>query len=232
VKKLIFAVIALATAFAVSPAALASSLCPSSASTGGYGTDTFSSVACAETMSISNSQDYARLMWNSTNTGYPANLTLGNLGGITSSVTATSGTAPYYMLAFTNPGDSFLNTTTGDQILLIEFQNSTLSGSTMKLDPKSTLFNLYDNEGNGKYLEGGQQDTHTLAAWIALDPNLSSDQIQEIRLAIGMSGGPGAGESLTVNSVDVTATPEPSSLLLLGTGLAGIGGFVRRRLIG
>jgi hypothetical protein len=147
-------------------------------------------------------------------------------------VAFTAGTdEPFYMLAFTDSGDSFLNTTTGDQILLIEFQGSTLSGAgdgTMVLDPTTTQFNLYDNT-LGQYLESGQSDTNSLDGWIALDPNLSSDDVQQIRLGLGLSGGSGPAESLTVNSADVTeatATPEPSCLLLLGAGLFGIAGLL------
>lgn len=240
-KRFCLVLLAIAAALAITPAALAGTLCPNQATPGGDGTGTFTKVAgpldgtscgvsdTAVTMSITNVQNYAKLTWNSSNSGYPGGLDLGNLGGVAASVTNSGAGQPYYELAFTDPGDSFLDTTTHDQILLIEFQPTTISGGNMAINPSTTLFNLYDNTLN-EYLEApggvpgasGQQNAKTLDAWLLLDPSLSSDAITELRLAIGMAGGSGLGESLTVDSVDVTETPEPSSLLLLGTGLLGL----------
>jgi hypothetical protein len=247
-KRFSLALLAAAAVFAFTPAALAGTiLCPNQAGQGGDGTGTFTNVtgpldgtSCgssgtAITMTIPNSQDYARLAWVPGDTGYPANLTLGNIEGATASVALTSGTdQPYYMLVFSDLGDSFLGTTTGDQIPMLEFQPTTLSGpgnDILALDPATTQFNVYDNT-KGVYLDGGQADTNSLSGWIALDPGLSSDDIQQIRLAIGLSGGSGPAESLTVNSLEVTetaATPEPSSLFLLGIGLLGLAFVVFRK---
>lgn len=212
-------------------------VCPSLANTGGFGSDLFSNVGCSETETIDVNTDYARLEWDSSTTGYPANVTLGNLGGIDAGVAFTADQAsdqPYYELAFTDLSDSLGQGAAGDQILMLEFQSSTVSGSDMAFDPNSTLVNLYDNN-TGVYLAGGQSDAHTLAYWLSTYAALDNESLQQIRLGIGLAG-PGAigssAESLTVNSLDITApaaVPEPRPLPLLLIVGAVMGWGIQRR---
>ena len=142
-------------------------LCPNAASQNGSGSDTFTPTVggpldcgtlSAVTMSISKETDYARLLWDPSVAGYPAGLTLGNLAGLTAAVLENAGQPgdqPFYMLAFTDASDSLGQANVSDQILLIEFQSTTVSGGSMDVDPNATLFNLFDNT-SGQYLEGGQ----------------------------------------------------------------------------
>jgi hypothetical protein len=244
--KFCLALLAVAAALAIAPAALAGTLCPNQAKEGGAPfSQTFTAAdgpldgtSCgasdtAVTMSITNGDQYAKLTWDSSNSGYPAGLTLGNLGGVTTSVSNSVG-QPYYELEFYAPTLSLGQVYPDDELLLIEFQQTTLSGNTLALDPNSTVFDLYDNAA-GCYLfastpcSGGQGTAQSLDAWLLEEPGLSSEAIGQIRIAIGLANGNAPGESLTVDSSDVSETPEPSSLLLLGTGLLGLAVVVFRK---
>ncbi len=226
---------------AVGQSAFAESFCPAAADTGGFGSDTFTSVAstdaaCSDVgvnLSISVSTDYARLQW------APTDLTLGTLTGLTASVIFTSGSAsdqPYYEFTLQDPTDALGLTNPTDQLLLLEFQPTTIAGGDMDVDPNGTLFNLYDNT-TGKYLLGGQSDAQTIAYWDAMFPSLGSEAITGLRIGEGLSGGCNGpcSESLTIDSLDATsiaATPEPPSAILFGIGMLVVGvgvAFDRRR---
>ena len=109
-----------------------------------------------------------------------------------------------------------------DQILMLEFQPTTVAGGNMALNPGSTLFNLFDN-ATGFYLQGGQADARTLDSWFGSFSGMSADAITGLRIGEGLAGGCSANcsETLTVYSVDAGgATPEPATTVLLGLGLA------------
>jgi hypothetical protein len=236
------AAIALTGLLGVSSPATASSvtLCPNAATNqNGAGSFTFTSVAgpldgtcgakSAVKMDIAKETDYARLAWMSSDAGYPSPLTLGNLTALSADVLLVAGQPadqPFYMLSFVDATGGLGQGNAANQILMIEFQSSTVSGTTMAANHNTTLFNLYDNIAN-TYLAGGQADARSVAAWISAYPFLASEAIDQLRIGIGLAGGGTRPDSLTINSLDVTtadatasSVPEPSAILLLGTGLA------------
>jgi hypothetical protein len=138
------------------------------------------------------------------------------------------------MLSFTATNTNLGQLNPANQILMIEFQPSTLAGAVMALDPGSTLFNLYDNDAGTYLLNGapnpaGQQNAQTLDYWLNLYPTLGDTPLPEIRVGLGLSGGDVGPESMTVNSLTVSAVPEPASIALLGVAMLGLGAMRRRR---
>jgi hypothetical protein len=170
------------------------------------------------------------LAFSSSTPGYPAGLTLGGLAGASANVSFSGGAGdqPYYILVFTDSSDSLGQAAATDQIIMLEFQSAALVGTTLALDPASTLFNVYDNTTDA-YLQGGQQNAHSLDYWLGLKPFLAGESLDQIRIAEGLAGGSGPAESMTVNSLSVTTVPEPLTLLLFGAGIVGLGAFCRRK---
>lgn len=178
------------------------------------------------------STDTASIYWYPGATGFTVG-TIGNLDASVAFSADVAGDQPYWVLDFHDTTAS-LGDAAGDKILMLENQSPNITGSNMLMDPNTTLFDLFDAT-TGQYLAGGQSNVNTLNGWLALDPAIGAVPAY-IGIEMGEDGGcanPNAcSESLTINSVTYSAaspTPEPSSLLLLGTGLVGIAGAARRK---
>jgi hypothetical protein len=213
-------------------------LCPSAATPGGFGGTTTNvpgplDATCgansAVQLSIPDSADYGKLQFTSAMPGFPVGLNLSNLLGMSANVSFTGADQPFFLLPLVDSSDNLGQTNPTDQILLIEFQTSTLTDAdtTLAGDPASTLFNLFDNT-TGIYLQGGQSDTNTIDGWLSAFPSLGSQDLQGVWIGLGLSGGSGPAESLTVNSLSLDV-PEPASMALLGVGVFGLGVLRRRR---
>ena len=105
------------------------------------------------------------------------------------------------------------------------------SGNTLEYSVSGMFSNLLTNPGNGSSDYLFELDPSAVASFDAALAGNLSDRIA-LDSEISFPNGSGGPESYTfVNVGNNSPIPEPSTLLLLGTGITGIAGTLRRRIV-
>jgi hypothetical protein len=181
-------------------------------------------------LNLPDTTDYARVKLDITS----YDLTLGQItsANVWVNKTGSSEQAPYFLFSITTPGGGT------DTTLAVMYNNPSIPSNGTWYDLTLDTNQMFHVEGDTTGLTNpsgmtlAQLDSSLYAPGVAW----GSLPVDFVRVGAGSAGG---GEFLTAYVDDLTinytnspsATPEPSSFLLLGTGVLGLAGAVRRKLL-